>query len=545
MTRIIPGVQVTVVKEVVPPQLAPSGVLGLVGLTERTVPPTEKTMPPTERASSWSRFIEVCGPAAAFSLPEARLALVNGVFELVVVPLISSCGRACVQIPPPPPAFTLTGKQAGLTAQITRISDTEFTLKIVPKTGEAQEHKGLTLGNLAAQLHDSTLAKVDNISAAQPQASDHPFPLPQGKPTAIPSTKEAALRIEARAPGIWANGFQLKVLYRSEVFDLEIRSASARPDEPPLEIHRNLTPGTLEARINGTETQAAESALIRVAKADKTTMPLERTYILSGGTDASAEEYGKALEKLRDEPDVDMVLPAIQDFGNATEVTKIYNEVISHCQSMSVDGKGRIGFGQVPPHATLDQAKQMANTLLSDRFVLLAPHGVAGAVAGRIGSLEYFQSPTFKTLSGLVSLSRSLPLEEQGQLLSGKVVPVVDQRGRGVIILRGLTTDGDQISVRRVADRAVRGVKMIGELFIGRLNNEEGRGALKQKLAEFLTQMEKDGALVPSTDGKDPAFKLDVYSSQADFAQGIVRVNIAVRPVRAIDFIYATILVQV
>jgi hypothetical protein len=47
------------------------------------------------------------------------------------------------------------------------------------------------------------------------------------------------------------------------------------------------------------------------------------------------------------------------------------------------------------------------------------------------------------------------------------VVPVVEQRGRGVIVLRGITTDGDQISVRRIADRAVRGVRMLGEMFIG------------------------------------------------------------------------------
>jgi len=50
---------------------------------------------------------------------------------------------------------------------------------------------------------------------------------------------------------------------------------------------------------------------------------------------------------------------------------------------------------------------------------------------------------------------------------------------------------------------------------------------------------------VPSTDGSDPAFKVNVYSSQADFALGIVRVDIAVRPVRAIDYIYATIQIQV
>jgi hypothetical protein len=35
-----------------------------------------------------------------------------------------------------------------------------------------------------------------------------------------------------------------------------------------------------------------------------------------------------------------------------------------------------------------------------------------------------------------------------------------------------------------------------------------------------------------------------VYSTEADFANGIVRVDLAVRPVRAIDYIYATILVK-
>jgi len=171
--------------------------------------------------------------------------------------------------------------------------------------------------------------------------------------------------------------------------------------------------------------------------------------------------------------------------------------------------------------------------------------GVVGAVAGMTGSLDYFQSPTFKRLSGLGEPSPALGVESQQELLRKNVVPVVAQRGRGVIVLRGLTTDNDQISVRRVADHAVRGVKTIGELFIGRLNNEEGRGALKQKLVEFLVQMQKEGAIVPSTDGTDPAFKVSVYSSQQDFAQGIVRVDLAVRPVRAIDYIYATVLVQV
>ena len=40
------------------------------------------------------------------------------------------------------------------------------------------------------------------------------------------------------------------------------------------------------------------------------------------------------------------------------------------------------------------------------------------------------------------------------------------------------------------------------------------------------------------------AFLVDVYGSQTDFAAGILRVDIAVRPVRAIDYVYATIRVR-
>ncbi len=95
-----------------------------------------------------------------------------------------------------------------------------------------------------------------------------------------------------------------------------------------------------------------------------------------------------------------------------------------------------------------------------------------------------------------------------------------------------------------MADQAIRETKAISENFIGELNSEQARTALKQQLVATLTRMERAGALVPSTDGKDPAFIVDVYSTQLDFAQGIVRVDIAVRPVRAVDYIYATIRVK-
>jgi hypothetical protein len=130
------------------------------------------------------------------------------------------------------------------------------------------------------------------------------------------------------------------------------------------------------------------------------------------------------------------------------------------------------------------------------------------------------------------------------ELLKAGILPLEARRDRGIIIEKGIATSKEQISVMRVADHAVRGVKNVAENFIGTLNTAGGRIALREKLIEFLLTMSREEAIVPSTDGKEPAFMVDVYSSQLDFAQGIVRVDLAVRPVRAIDYIYATLTVQ-
>ncbi len=441
---IVPGVSVSVVKEVLPQQLAPSGVLGLIGFTGGAAG--------TQRAASWARVREVAGDVVALSLPEARQAIDNGVSELVIVSL-------------PNDGFTAA-------------------------------------------------AAVDSSDA-------------QGQP----------IKLKARAGGIWANGLDVVVTARGQTaVDIAVKR---RGSDAAIEQVRNVGAAGLSAALGGLTTVALDGAAA--------TLPKPGTYPLAGGKDASVQDYQNALDALLEEPDVDLVLAAVQDLSDANKanVISIYGAVISHCNNMSGDAKGRLGLGQVGAGWSLATAKEVVSNLVNDRFVLVSPHGVVGAVAGLVGNLPYFQSPTFKALSGTGPLSKALKTEEQTELLKSWIVPVVTERGRGTIVLRGLTTDGDQISVRRVADRAVRTMKMIGDLFIGRLNNADGRGALKQKLIEALLQMQREGAIVPSTDGKDPAFKVDVYSSQEDFAKGIVRVDMAVRPVRAIDYIYATVLVQV
>lgn len=444
MTLIIPGVEVKVVKEVLPPQLAPSGILGVLGITEK-IPEGG-----VGRVQSWNRFVELFGAASANSMPEAAQALANGVSELVIIPLS-------------------------------------------PTTGEKSKCK--------CQLQGQWIA------------------------------------FEAAAAGTWGNRLKVALDSRpNDLFDLKVFIGD---DSKEKEVHRNLKNDEELGK-----SLAEVSSLIRLYEGEDIDS-LESTF--SKGEDPTAAAYDPSIKLLKNESDVDMVIASIPSGYDVDQAKTIYTAINAHCLLMSKASQGRIGFAQVlgnDEDTIKKNAEALAEMLVSERMVLVAPAHATGAVAGMIGSLDYFQSPTFKPVS-LLAINPRTGVETQKALLQKNVVPIVSYQGRGIIVLRGLTSDGDQISVRRVADHAVRGVKSIGELFIGRLNNENGRGALKQNLVAFLMQMEKEGAIVPSTDGSDPAFKVNVYSSQTDFAQGIVRIDMAVRPVRAIDFIYATVLVQI
>lgn len=555
MSRIIPGVQVTVVKEVVPPQLAPSGVLGIVGLV---APPREGTSRgAVERVSTWARFRELYGRGTARVMPEAQQAFQNGVNELVVVDLESSVAEHAsvtlqvgganyltfrarargtrpngleVQLVAQGGSYEVRVRREGEDLELYRnvsllpgergwlpsvLRQGDSELEVVPPPVVSAAFPGATELAAAAAPAEATIATIAGVVTAI-------LVVQSGPPVTLSQDVAGGLRIARE-------GVDLFVLPASDAGEGLVGLRAAIASQPGLSLRSGLAAGV----------QALPAA----------------GGMLVGGIDASQAEYIAALGLLEDVADVDLVTVALQDHGDSGNgrAAAIYAAIIAHCEQMSADARGRLGFGQVSPAAPLPADAgdgdpldlQMADLLRSDRFVLLAPHGALGATIGRIGSLPYHQSPTFKTLAGLGDFRPALRVEQQRQYLQQHIVPIAEVPGRGVAVVRGLTTDGDQINVRRIADRAVRGVRIIGELFIGKLNTEDGRNALKQKLTELLLQMQAEDALVPSTDGTDPAFKLDVYSSQADFAQGIVRVDLAVRPVRAIDYIYATVLVQV
>lgn len=269
----------------------------------------------------------------------------------------------------------------------------------------------------------------------------------------------------------------------------------------------------------------------------------------TGGAMPSLAAWQAATDALAGVSDVDLVLAGLQGWRDASlDHAAVQSGLGAHAAQQAELARPRIALGGVNPATQRDTSAILAQAAVvaSRRFILVAPGGAEGAVAGLLGRLDVFQSPTFKTLGTvgvpLVPYSDS----DLNRLVGpdGNVCVVTSKRGRGTIVVKGIAADGFQINVLRTADRCVREVSKIADRFIGQLNNSEQRVALRQMIVDTFTQMERDGALVPSMDGKDPAFRVEIYGSQTDFAAGILRVDIAVRPVRAIDYVYATIRVQ-
>jgi hypothetical protein len=290
--------------------------------------------------------------------------------------------------------------------------------------------------------------------------------------------------------------------------------------------------------------QPLSSQAVADALPSATTTPLA----FANGSAPTPQQYQEAIELLADDSRIDLVFACIDPGLSDTDVRQVHQALVAHAVTMADNGAPRIAFGSVTAgeQPDLNRVRDHAAAVRNRRFVLVSPASAEGAVAGAIGRMNPQDSPTFKPIP-LFELAPARYRESQLNRLLGpttNALVVQDRVGRGVVCLKGIDTTGDQISVTRVADQCIRETRAIAENFIGRLNTEDARVALRQQIVATFLRMERDGALVPSTDGSDPAFHVDVYSTQLDFAQGIVRIDIAVRPVRAIDYVYATIRVK-
>jgi hypothetical protein len=560
---VVPGVRVEARFDVLPPLPATSGILGAVGIVDR--PPRNGGLVGVTKTTEIRQLL---GPGTIGSMPEVAHALGNGASEVVISGVAG--GRAAS-------ARLLNANSEEvvlLRARSNGAGNNALRVEVRTVTNAANETVRVTLRLLRAGTTVETFSDL-RVAPGQP---DDLFEAINQQSAFVIATDPGFANIAPRV-GTYTftdDATELNVLEPApgtrNVMVLR-PAADADPTGLSVQISAGAEAGTVDVRVfqRGLQEEfinlvvdpdsdrylpyvlANESRLVRFTPLSSrtanqmpaaTATPIEFT----NGESPTIQQYQDAIDRLADDPRIDLVIASVERGRATADVRQIHQALAAHAVAMADNAAPRIAFGSVTATeaSNLDQIREHSALVRSRRFVLVSPTGAEGAVAGLVGRLNPQDSPTFKPVP-LFGVAPARYRESELNRLLGSTTNllVVQERvGRGVVVLRGLDTSGDQISVTRVADIAIRETKAISENFIGQLNSAEARLALKQQIVATFTRMEREGALVPSTDGTDPAFLVDVYSTQLDFAQGIVRVDIAIRPVRSIDFIYATIRVK-
>ncbi len=121
---------------------------------------------------------------------------------------------------------------------------------------------------------------------------------------------------------------------------------------------------------------------------------------------------------------------------------------------------------------------------------------------------------------------------ELEQLVLGRVC-VLESRNGSIRIVRGITSSTNtawaQVTTRRIVDYARFGVRAAADPFIGKLNNERVRQALKGSVNSLLADMIDREMLI--------SYELDVSATRPQQIRGIVQVTMVLRPTFSIDYI--------
>ncbi len=270
---------------------------------------------------------------------------------------------------------------------------------------------------------------------------------------------------------------------------------------------------------------------------------------LTGGKNGtSGASYQAGLDALLDQP-AHIIVAAGQDasFGD---------ELAGHCQAASSDDVKRERIAVVGTALGIQFADFQGHNLASDRLIYVGP-GIktndnaasppvevtlpgayaAAAVAGLLAGFSPHVSPTNKVLN-VGGLETEYSQAQLKQLVLARVLAL--EARLGFRIVRGITTATNtawkQITTRRIVDFAKFGVRSAAQPYIGLLNNERVRAALRATVNSFLAEMVIDELLV--------SYELDVTATRDDERRGIARVTLVLRPTFSIDFIKVTMFLE-
>jgi|SRR5919199_2656827 hypothetical protein len=257
------------------------------------------------------------------------------------------------------------------------------------------------------------------------------------------------------------------------------------------------------------------------------------------GEKTSADDYKTSLDKLQNEI-INIVVLAGQDASDENIVTNL----IGHLNTTANNKRERIAVIGSSSNDVDGIVSQIGN-YDHERLIFTAPSirasapetpprdYTASAVAGLIASLPVQASLTNKTLT-IPGLSVEFTASELEKLVSNRVLAI--EKRDGFRVVKGITTSTNsawhQITTRRIVDYAIYGVRSACDPYIGKLNNERVRGAMKATLNAFLTRMVESESLV--------GYKLDVSATRAQEIAGEVSVTMTLQPTFSIDFIQVT-----
>jgi hypothetical protein len=256
----------------------------------------------------------------------------------------------------------------------------------------------------------------------------------------------------------------------------------------------------------------------------------QNVYAVRVADTGTADDYAAGLEAL-ESPIVNIVLLAGQDTSMAAQLG-------AHLSKTEGIDRERIGLISAP--AGISPA-DFTNDIDNDRIVVVAPEasegpqgGLAAAVAGLISNLNVQISPTNKTLniSGVTPEFNTAQLEA---LVTKRLLAV--EKREGYRIVKGITSATNsawhQITTRRIVDYAIYGVRSACNPYIGKLNNERVRAAMKATVDGFLTRMVETEALIK--------YNLSVSATRADEIAGRCKVTMTIVPAFSIDFVMVDI----
>jgi hypothetical protein len=260
----------------------------------------------------------------------------------------------------------------------------------------------------------------------------------------------------------------------------------------------------------------------------------------SDGADATDQDYQTSLALLENEI-INIVLLAGQDSSKSAMV-KVLEGHLKATAEIKRERIGIIGSGfDDKGQDKLDHNLNNPRLIFTAPGILVTTKGqqnklpggyLAAAVAGLIASIPVQTSPTNKILT-IEGLTTELNSSQLAKLVSSRILAV--EKRNGYRIVKGITTSEapwEQITTRRIVDYAIYGVRSSCDPYIGKLNNERVRGAMKATLNAFLTRMVESEALV--------GYQLEVSATRDDEKAGQVKVTMTLLPTFSIDFIMVT-----